>query len=40
MIPRLKGNTVVLTKVTWKVVRTRVERVLIYSMIENAILCS
>ena len=28
------------TKVTLKVVRTRVKRVLIYSKIENAVLCS
>ena len=36
----LKGYTVVETKATLKVVRTRVEHVLIYSLIENATPCS
>ena len=36
----LRGNTAVETKATSKVNRTRVKRVLIYSKIENATLCS
>ena len=36
----LRGNTVVQTKATLKVVRTREKRLLTYTKIENAILCS
>ena len=36
----LRGDTVVITKATLKVVRARVKCVLIYSNIENAIICS
>ena len=35
-----KGNTVVETKATLKVVRTKVKRLVIYSKIENPTLCS
>ena len=38
-IGRLRGDTVVETKATLKVVRARVKCVLIYSKIENATLC-
>ena len=36
----LRGDTVVQTKTTLKVVRTREKRLLTYTKIENAILCS
>ena len=36
----LRGDTVVGTKATFEVVRTRVKCVLIYSKTENALLCS
>ena len=35
----LRGDTVAQTKATLKSVRTRVKRVLVYSKIENAVLC-